>query len=89
MATGPIQNKANGPDLKSLGFNSPTEIIDILASLKVDNHLVCPPEAFGDPQQKAMQVVKFFADNFDMKPNELPHLASVVKKELQAGRPLV
>jgi len=76
-----------GPDLKALGLNSPMEVIDILASLKIDGTpVIIDDKAFLNPQMKAEQVIKYFNENFNMKPNELPHLASTIKRDLKAGK---
>jgi len=77
----------SGPDLKALGLNSPMEIIDILGALKVDGKpVIVDDKAFLNPQMKAETVIKFFNENFNIKPNELPHLASVIKRDLKAGK---
>lgn len=88
MATGPVQgNNSNGPDLKALGLSSPMEVIDILAALKIDGRpVIIDDKAQLDPNAKAQSVMKFFNDNFGMQPKELPHLASVIKKDLKAGK---
>ena len=62
------------------------EVIDILGALKVDGQpVIIDDKAFLNPQMKAEQVLKYFNENFNMRPNELPHLASVIKKDLKAG----
>ncbi|MCU0640689.1 MAG: hypothetical protein MUC35_01225 [Candidatus Margulisbacteria bacterium] len=87
MASGPVQNNSGGPDLKSLGLNSPLEVIDILGAMKIDGRpVITDDKAHLNPTVKAETVVKFFTENFNMKPSELPHLASVVKRDLQAGK---
>ena len=76
-----------GPDLKALGLNSPMEIIDILGALKIDGSpIITDEKAILNPQMKAEQVIKFFNENFNVKPNELPNLASVIKNDLKAGK---
>ena len=76
-----------GPDLKALGLISPMEVIDILGAMKIDGQpVIIDDKAFLNPQMKAEQVLKFFNENFNMKPSELPHLAAVVKKDLKAGK---
>ena len=87
MAVGPVQTNTSGPDLKGLGLSSPMEIIDILGALKIDGQpVITDDKAHLNPTVKAEAVVKFFTDNFNMKPSELPHLASVVKRDLKAGK---
>ena len=86
MAVGPDNNN-QGPDLKALGLNSPMEVIDILGALKIDGQpVITDDKAVLDPNLKAQSVIKFFNENFNMKPNELPNLASVIKNDLKAGR---
>ena len=76
-----------GPDLKALGLNSPIEVIDILGALKIDGKpVILDDKAFLNPQLKTEQIVKFFKDNYNVKPNELPHLAAVIKKDLKQGK---
>lgn len=87
MSVGPVQGNSNGPDLKSMGLSSPMEVIDILGALKVDGKpVILDDKALLDPNLKAQSVIKYFNENFNMKPNELPHLASVIKKDLKAGK---
>jgi len=76
-----------GLDLKTLGLNSPMEVIDILAALKVDGKpVITDDKALLNPQVKAEHVMNYFKENFNMKSNELPHLASVIKRDLKAGK---
>jgi len=76
-----------GLDLKTLGLNSPMEVIDILAALKVDGKpVITDDKALLNPQVKAEHVMSYFKENFNLKSNELPHLASVIKRDLKAGK---
>jgi len=87
MAVGPIQSNSGGPDLKALGLSSPMEVIDILGALKIDGQpVITDDKAYINPQIKAEQVVKYFNLNFGLQPKELPQLASVVKRDLKAGK---
>ena len=87
MAVQASQPNQAGPDLKALGLNSPMEIIDILGALKIDGSpIITDEKAILNPQMKAEQVIKFFNENFNVKPNELPNLASVIKNDLKAGK---
>jgi len=87
MAVETARANQAGPDLKALGLNSPMEVIDILAALKIDGKpIIIDDKAFLNPQMKAEQVMKYFHENFGMKTNELPHLASVIKRDLKAGK---
>lgn len=81
--------KANqtGPDLKALGLNSPMEVIDILAALKIDGKpVILDDKALLDPNAKAQTVIKYFNENFSMRPNELPHLAAAIKRDVKNGK---
>jgi hypothetical protein len=87
MAIAPVSNNQTGPDLKALGLSSPMEVIDILGALNIDGSpVITDDKAALDPNLKAQSVIKFFNENFNVKPNELPHLASVIKKDLKAGK---
>jgi hypothetical protein len=87
MAIGPVAGNSNGPDLKALGLNSPMEVIDILGAMNIDGQpVITDDKAHLNPTVKAETVVKFFTENFNMKPSELPQLASVVKRDLKAGK---
>ena len=82
-----VQPNRSGPDLKALGLNSPMEVIDILGALKVDGRpVIIDDKAFLNPQMKAEQVIRFFSENFNTKPNDLPHLAAEIKKDVKAGK---
>lgn len=90
MAIEPVK-QSSVPDLKTLGLKSPMEVIDVLSLLEFDSGsgkklVINDDKAFLNPQLKAEQVIKFFKDNFDLSPNELPRLASIVKQDLRAGR---
>ena len=87
MAVAPTPSNNPGPDLKALGLKSPMEVIDILGALKIDGQpVITDDKAYLDPQVKAEQVVKYFSQNFGLQTKELPHLASVVKRDLKAGK---
>jgi hypothetical protein len=87
MAIDSAKTNPSGPDLKALGLNSPMEVIDILAALKIDGKpVIIDDKAHLDPNLKAQTVMKFFNENFNMQPKELPHLASVIKRDLKAGK---
>jgi len=87
MAIGARETNQPGPNLKALGFDSPMEVIDLLAALKIDGKpVIMDDKAFLNPQMKAEQVIKFFNENFNIKPNELPRLASVIKQDLKNGK---
>jgi hypothetical protein len=63
------------------------EVIDILGAMKIDGQpVIIDDKAHLNPQMKAEQVIKFFNENFNVKPNDLPHLASVVKNDLKARK---
>lgn len=62
------------------------EVIDILGSLSVDGEPVVKNDKdFLDPNQKAQTVMEFFKQNFNVAPNELPHLAAVIKNNVRQG----
>ncbi|OGC25276.1 hypothetical protein A2291_03670 [candidate division WOR-1 bacterium RIFOXYB2_FULL_42_35] len=80
-----IQQKeqTKGPDLKALGLKSPMEVIDILALIKIDGKSVINDHSILlNPKAKAQAVVEFYHENFNVKPNDLPHIASMIKKEI-------
>ncbi|MFH1683605.1 MAG: hypothetical protein ABIA67_01850, partial [Candidatus Margulisiibacteriota bacterium] len=81
------QAKNKGPDLKILGLKSPMEVIDILALLKIDGEPIIKDErALLDPKQKAQTVMEYFQIKFNVKPNDLPYLASLIKHDLKHGK---
>jgi len=87
MAMDVAKANSGGPDLKSLGLNSPMEVIDILGAVKIDGQpVIIDDKAHLNPQVKAEQVIKFFNEKFNVKPNDLPNLASVIKRDLKAGK---
>lgn len=87
MAIGPVQGNSQGPNLQALGLKSPMEVIDILAALKIDGEPVIKDDkAFLDPNHKAQSVIEFFNRNFNVAPNELPHLAAAIKHDLRHGK---
>ncbi|MFH1541644.1 MAG: hypothetical protein ABIE84_00945 [bacterium] len=80
-------NKPKGPDLKALGFNSPMDIIDLLALLKVDGKaIVSNNQAILDPKLKAQAVMEYFQREFKIQPSDLPYLASLIKQDLKHGK---
>lgn len=87
MAKAPVQGNTSGPDLKALGLKSPMEIIDLLAMLKIDGvPIISEDKAFLNPQLKAEMVLRFLNDKFGVKPNELPYIASIIKRDLKSGK---
>lgn len=77
------ENQA-GPNLKTLGFNSPLEIIDLLALLKIDGEpVVSDDQVLLNPQLKTQAVLEYFKNKFKVKPNDLPYLASLIKKDIK------
>jgi len=87
MAVGAVSGNSQGPNFQALGLKSPMEVIDILASLKIDGEPVIKDDkAFLDPNQKAQSVLEFFNKNLGIAPNELPHLAAVIKHDLKHGK---
>jgi len=84
MANNTTQKQAAGPNLQALGLKSPMEVIDILALLVIDGiPVIKNSHALLDPQAKAQEVIEFFVNNFQAKPNDLPYLASLVKRDLK------
>lgn len=80
-----IQQKQvkKGPDLKALGLKSPMEVIDILAIIKIDGKsVISDHNILLNPKAKAQAVVEFYHSNFNVKPNDLPYVASMIKKEI-------
>lgn len=91
MAIQANSGNQSGPDLKSLGFNSPMEVIDLLACMEFRDDsgvkfVINDDKAFLNPQMKAEQVVKFYKENFNINPGDLPQLASIMKQDLKAGK---
>jgi hypothetical protein len=85
MSTPQTQNK--GPDLKALGLKSATEVFDLLALLNVDGEPVIKNERILlDPKDKARAVFEYFNVNFGIEADNLPYLASLVKRDLKAGK---
>jgi|GEM_PF-1209847 len=77
----------NGLDLKALGLKSPMEVIDILALLRVDGESVVSNDRdLLDQNQKTKAVLEYFHRKFNLSPNKLPYLASLVKHELKQGK---
>jgi len=81
------QQKSKGPDLKTLGLKSAQEVFDLLALLKIDGEpIIKDDRQLLDPKAKAQAVFKYFHETFDVEPDELPLLASLIKKDLKAGK---
>lgn len=82
-----VKEKQSGPNLKALGLKSPQEVIDLLALLKIDGQpIINDDRALIDPKQKAQKVMEYFQKKFDVKPNDLPYLASLIKNDLKHGK---
>ncbi|NQT30435.1 MAG: hypothetical protein HQ596_07670 [Candidatus Saganbacteria bacterium] len=87
MTVQPQTKSKSGPNLAILGLKSPMEVIDILGLLKIDGKPIIKDEqTLLDPKKKAQAIMEFFQKNFKVKPNNLPHLASLVKKDLKNKR---
>ncbi len=79
--------KQSGPNLQALGLKSPMEVIDLLALLKIDGEpVVNDDRALLDPNQKAKAVMEYFHRHFNVKPADLPYLASLIKHDLKHGK---
>lgn len=73
-------------NLQALGLKSPMEVIDILGTIKIDGlPIISDEKAILNPQLKAEAILKFFSSRFNIKPNELPYLASIIKRKLKSG----
>ncbi|MFC1568268.1 hypothetical protein ACFL37_01055 [Candidatus Margulisiibacteriota bacterium] len=84
MAT---QTRNQGPDLKALGLKSPMEVFDILSLLKIDGEpIVKDDRQLLDPKQKAQAIMEYFHKGFQIKPSDLPYLASLIKRDLKSGK---
>lgn len=82
-----VKGKSAGPNFQALGLKSPMEVIDILALLKIDGEPVIKDDrALLDPKLKAQAVMEYFYKNFNVKPNDLPYLASQIKRDLKHRR---
>jgi hypothetical protein len=72
--------------LKTLGLKSPMEVIDILGALKIDGAPIINDEkVILNQQLKTEAIFKYFAAKFNVKPNELPYIAALIKKKLKNG----
>ncbi|MBN2058239.1 MAG: hypothetical protein JW782_05550 [Candidatus Saganbacteria bacterium] len=81
------KTRSNGPDLKALGLKSAKEVFDLLALLKVDGEpIIKDDRVLLDPKAKATAVFEYFHQNFGLEPDNLPYLASLIKRDLKAGR---
>ena len=86
MTNNTAQKQAAGPNLQALGLKSPMEVIDILALLKIDGQpIINDDKAYLDPQLKAELVIKTLLEKHGVKPNSLPFIASVIKRNLKNG----
>lgn len=73
-----------GPNLPLLGFKTPMDVIDLLAIIKIDDEPVIKEErCLLDPKLKAQAVMEYYYKKFKVDPNDLPYLASLVKKEIK------
>jgi hypothetical protein len=87
MANQATKENQAGPNLQALGLKSPMEVIDILGAVKIDGApIITDDKAFLNPQLKAELVVRYFNEKFGVKPSELPHLASLIKRDLKSGK---
>ncbi len=87
MAIQQETKKQAGPNLQALGLKSPMEVIDILALVSIDGERVISDDhALLDPSRKANAVMEYFADRFNVKPAELPYIASIIKQDLKNGK---
>jgi len=83
----PTKPTQTGPNLKALGFNSPMEVIDLLALIKVDGEpIIKDDQVLLNPQLKADTIVRYFHDKFQVKPNLLPYIAATIKRGLKNGQ---
>jgi len=81
-----MENKTEnkGPNLKALGFNNPMDIIDLLALIKIDGEPIIKDEqVLLDPKLKAQAVMEYFLKRFNLKPNDLPYFASLLKNDMK------
>jgi hypothetical protein len=86
MAAQQKTQQNQGPNLKALGLKSPMEVIDLLALLRIDGQpVITDNNAILDPNLKAKAVMEFYHNNFNVKPGDLPYLASLVKHNLKNG----
>ncbi len=87
MTNNTTQKQAAGPNFQALGLKSPMEVIDILALLKIEGRpVITDDKAHLDPQLKAELVIKTMLENYGIKPNTLPYLAAVIKRNLKNGQ---
>lgn len=79
--------KTKTANLGALGLKSPMEVIDILAILKIDGEPVIKDDkALLDPKSKAQAVLDYFRREFNSTANDLPYLASLIKRDLKTRR---
>ena len=78
------KQQKKGPNLKALGFNNPMEIIDLLALLKVDGEpIIKDDKAWLDQKLKAQLVMEYFLKTYKIKPDTLPYVGTVVKRDIK------
>ena len=78
------QTQQKGPNLEALGLKSPMEVIDLLALLKIDGEpVITDDRILLDPKLKAQAVMECFMKKYNVKPNELPYLASIIKQDIK------
>ncbi|MBU0671990.1 MAG: hypothetical protein KJ732_03060 [Candidatus Margulisbacteria bacterium] len=81
------QTKTKGPDLKALGLNSAQEVFDLLALLKIDGEpIIKEDRQLLDPKEKAKAVFDYFYNEYEVEPEDLPYIASLIKKDLKSGK---
>ncbi|MBU0672186.1 MAG: hypothetical protein KJ732_04060 [Candidatus Margulisbacteria bacterium] len=81
------QTKTKGPDLKALGLKSAQEIFDLLALLKIGGEpIIKDDRQLLDPKEKAKAIFEYFHKNYGMEPDAIPYLASLIKRDLKAGK---
>ena len=81
------KGKSAGPNLQTLGLKSPMEVIDLLALLKIDGEpIIKDDRVLLNPKLKTHAVLEYFQKMFNVKPNDLPYLASLIKNDLKHGK---
>ena len=79
--------KQAADNLKALGLKSPMEVIDLLSILKIDGEpIIKDDKLLLDHKLKAQAVMEYYKKEFNVDPNELPYLASIVKRDLKSGK---
>ncbi|MFA6548765.1 MAG: hypothetical protein WCT39_02370 [Candidatus Margulisiibacteriota bacterium] len=81
------KTQTEGTNLKTLGLNSPQEVFDLLGLLKIDGEPIVKNEQdVLDPKLKAKAVIDYFSEKFNVKMDELPYIASLIKHDLKHGK---